>query len=223
MLKNNNGGDGTNNKDSGQLIKLIKDTGFEQFYELGAKEQIVCQQPVIVGTVASDGASATVAFPSDPTFFTKLYFANCTGRKLISGQKVYLNHKFDNPSQGWLTVNEASIQYGTITTSYSLMTPAGTAVTQKGNQISLNFGINNSAGWGLSQWVSVGSIADVSLPSTNVYIPVLMTDLASSFYNGGSSIGTLMIDSSGNLSVWTYWIDTTKTIKGIWVNGFYSV
>jgi hypothetical protein len=38
MLKNANGGEGTNNKDSQQLIKLIKDTGFEQFYELAAKE-----------------------------------------------------------------------------------------------------------------------------------------------------------------------------------------
>ena len=163
--------DNKNNSDSQSLIKLIKNTGYEQFYELGSKEQIICQQPVIVGTVSSDGGKATIAFPSDPTYFTTLQFENCTGTKLEKGKKVYLQHKFDNPSQGWLVSNAANYAIGSVTNIPSGVTWGNLNVRQVGNIVSVESAIrlstpitNNNTSGNISKFMTLGYLSGVGLP-----------------------------------------------------------
>jgi hypothetical protein len=166
MLKNANGGEGINNKDSQQLIKLIKDTGFEQFYDLSSREQIICQQPVIVKTVAADSGSATVAFPSDPTYETKIYFTNCTGASLTTNQKVYLQHKFDNPSQGWLVSNNSTYKIGSLTNFSSAYSATTSVVRQVGNMVEISASITTgeSAAFPDNQYARICTLSGVSIP-----------------------------------------------------------
>lgn len=180
MLTNSNGGEGKDNKDSQQLIKLIKDTCFEQFYELAAKEGIECQQPVIVKTVASDGGSATIAFPSDPTYATKIYFTNCTGSKLVSGQKVYLHHNFDNPSQGWLVSNQNNYKIGGITNVLSGYQVSAT-VRQVGNLVSVFMLIFNNTKIG-SGSLKLCTITGVDFPYGGVQIGAYPSTASAAMY-----------------------------------------
>jgi hypothetical protein len=141
---------------------------------LRQKKEIECQQPVIVKTVASDGGSATIAFPSDPTYETKIYFTNCTGTKLVSGQKVYLHHNFDNPSQGWLVSNQiSSYAAGTVSDIRTGATLTDTFVKQVGNIVCVGtiatfYPVIKDTAWSFS----LAKIGGVVLPKDVFYFPV---------------------------------------------------
>ena len=143
------------------LLSLVQTTMFEQFYELAKKESIGCFEPVIVKKVATDGNSAQISFPTDPTVISSYYYPNRTGYKLAVGNKVYLEHKIDDQSQGWLIsskyISPCALEDLTITSQYTIQ--SGSYAKKMGNIVFINIDVFNSGGF---SYASTYRIADIS-------------------------------------------------------------